>query len=623
VEALVSAIGWNRGFTLLHNLTDKPMSLRTIWGAHRIKVILAIIALAGSSYYAYGHYSAESTSTRYVLAAAETGTLVVSVSGTGQVSATNQVDLKPEIAGKIASVAMTNSQQVKEGQVLMQLDASDAYKAIRDAQTNLESAQLELEDLKAAPSELTLTQSQNSLYQAEESVTTAQKDLADSYTDGYSAVSNAFLALPNVMGGYDSLLFNKTLDRTQWNVDWYSSTSLVWNSNVTQEKKQVIAKYEAARDSYDTTFAYFKTLNRDSSSTALEQLVNDMYSTVRLIDTSIQATNNYLDYIQDLMEQNDYDIPTIMSQHQSTIDGYTSTVNQHLTAVTNARQSILNAREAITAAERTLKERQLSYQDLVDGPDALDLRNQELTVRQRQETLTEAQADLADYAVTAPFDGVITGLDENLKRGLSVSSGTTLATLITTKRMAEVTLNEIDVANVAVGQQATLTFDALEDITLTGKVAEVDTVGTVTQGVVSYTVKITFDVDDERIKPGMSVSATIATQVLTDVLMVPNSAIKTSGDSSYVEVLTGVTANQAATSTGVVSDQVPTRTTVEIGAANDTMTQIVSGLKSGDSVVVRTNTSSQEQSSTSSQSSTKSILSGEGGPGMGGGFIPR
>ena len=70
-------------------------------------------------------------------------------------------------------------------------------------------------------------------------------------------------------------------------------------------------------------------------------------------------------------------------------------------------------------------------------------------------------------------------------------------------------MNEVDAAKISVGNKTTLTFDATEDLTLTGKVAQIDTIGTVEQGVVSYKVKIAFDTQDERIKPGMTANASI------------------------------------------------------------------------------------------------------------------
>jgi multidrug efflux pump subunit AcrA (membrane-fusion protein) len=169
-------------------------------------------------------------------------------------------------------------------------------------------------------------------------------------------------------------------------------------------------------------------------------------------------------------------------------------------------------------------------------------------------------------------------------------------------------LSEVDAAKVKVGQKATLTFDAVSDLTMTGAVAEIDTIGTVSSGVVSYTVKISFDAQDERIKPGMSVSANIVTDVQTDVLAVSNSAVRSQNGAYYVEMPDAAEAAILQNSTGGVFLTKPIwRQAVEVGAANDEMTVIISGLDAGDLIITNTITSA---ASTSSNGSTGQTIGG-------------
>src|SRR5665213_1862688 len=101
------------------------------------------------------------------------------------------------------------------------------------------------------------------------------------------------------------------------------------------------------------------------------------------------------------------------------------------------------------------------------------------------------------------------------------------------------TLNEVDAAKVNVGDKATLTFDAFPNLSLAGTVVELDPVGTVSQGVVNYNVQIGFTQpadtsSTEMVKPGMSVTADIVTQVHQNVAAVPNAAVHTLNGASYV-----------------------------------------------------------------------------------------
>jgi multidrug efflux pump subunit AcrA (membrane-fusion protein) len=155
-------------------------------------------------------------------------------------------------------------------------------------------------------------------------------------------------------------------------------------------------------------------------------------------------------------------------------------------------------------------------------------------------------------------------------------------------------------------------------------VAEVDAIGTVSQGVVTYNVKISLDTQDERVKPGMSASASIITEIKQDVLLVSSSSIKSSNGTNYVEMLENAAAvnNLSASvsnNTGVSSSTLPKQQMIEIGLSNDSMTEVTSGLKEGDQVIVRTITPSTSTSQTSSgqtifQTSTRTSGSGAGFP---------
>jgi hypothetical protein len=113
----------------------------------------------------------------------------------------------------------------------------------------------------------------------------------------------------------------------------------------------------------------------------------------------------------------------------------------------------------------------------------------------------------------------------------------------------------------------------------------------------------------------MSVSAAVITDVRQDVLMVSNSAVKSSGDISYVEILPLDKNNISQTakgSSGVVSKNSPQQRSVQIGLSNDSFTEILSGLQEGEQVVSQT-ISANSTAQTQSQSSSFRM------PGLGGG----
>lgn len=156
------------------------------------------------------------------------------------------------------------------------------------------------------------------------------------------------------------------------------------------------------------------------------------------------------------------------------------------------------------------------------------------------------------------------------------------------------TVNEVDLPSLKVGQRADIAFDALPDITATGKVYDIADAGTNSSGVVTFDVWLSLDVADTGIRAGMSSSATIVTNVVKDALLVPNGAVKSDGDGGYyVQILDASGA--------------PQKVVVETGEANATQTQILSGISAGDTVV------------TASSNTALTNTGGGGFMGMGGG----
>lgn len=185
------------------------------------------------------------------------------------------------------------------------------------------------------------------------------------------------------------------------------------------------------------------------------------------------------------------------------------------------------------------------------------------------------------------------------------SSSSTAPVVIAPKQPLAVHLSvaEADVPSLKAGQRAQIAFDALPDLTATGKVYEISDAGTSSSGVVTFDVWVSLDVADPRLRQGMSASAKITTDVARDALMVPNAAVKTASDgTSYVLVMRSGAAQ-------------PERVTVTTGLVSDSYTQILSGLQEGATVVTQT----IDGSSTSSSSTQNERTGGFVMPGMGGG----
>ena len=585
---------------------------------HKIIVLVILIMLVIGGYFGYKKIFVKADTIRYNTAKVEQRVLISTISGTGQISATSQVDLKTNASGAILKVNAKVGQEVKTGKVLLTINAREAYKSVRDAQANLDSAKLSMTKLEQPATDYSVMQAENSLasarttleklklsqttdyLKAEEAKQKAENNLATVYEDIYNTVANSFLDLPGEMTGLYNALFSSGISQTEAVVGSGSSNENALvntiNNNDWEERDKLTAYFIKAKNDYNSTkviydlnFDSYKTTSRFSEKSLIENLLNQTVETTKQVANCVKSEINVFDYWVEYRNTRDLSIFSKVTEYQADLGGFMSEVNGNLSSLLAIQTALQTDREAITNAERDLtamdqnnpldlaaaeanvKDKEKALENLKAGTDPLDIQAQKMTITQRQNALWDAQEKLADYSVKAPFDGVIAAF--TAKKGDSISSGASVGTIITKQRLATIALNEVDIAKIKVGQKANLTFDAVDDLNITGEVVEVDALGTTSQGVVSYNVKIAFDIQDDRIKSGMSVSANIILSTKPDVLLVLSSAVKSSGGASYVEELE--------------ANGVLIKKDVEIGDSNDTMTEIVSGLEEGEEIVTQ------------------------------------
>src|SRR3989338_7574786 len=115
---------------------------------HKFLAVVSILILSGGFYYGYKYFYGSETQIRYVTAKAEKGTLIVSVSGSGQVAVSDQIDVKSKVSGDVVYAGVKNGDFIRKGALIAEVDSTDAERIIRDAKISLESAKLSFEKFK-------------------------------------------------------------------------------------------------------------------------------------------------------------------------------------------------------------------------------------------------------------------------------------------------------------------------------------------------------------------------------------------------------------------------------------------------------------------------------------------
>lgn len=567
----------------MKSIFSKVRSLSTI-----AKVAIGLTLLI-FGYLGYKNLFAQSaTPTTYNLTTVSRGDIITSVTGTGQVIADNQVDVKAQGSGQITGVYVSAGQSVYTGQVIARLDARSAGTSLAQAQNAYRSAQANYNKALAG-----LTTTDNTL--AKNPIDTAKTNLANTQQSALDKLKSTYIQVNDLVVATNPLYTIPT--------DSYPTFS---GSGVMFNNEALVAKVARARGEINQALPVWKSsldsANADSIETQIDSSISQLENAYTYFDNLNTLFVNYA------IEQNN---ATTIQSYQNSSASARSTLRSAISSLNTIKQNLVTAQSNITQSE-------LAYQSKVEPLSNNDVAIQKASLENARLSVVAASNNYENTVVRAPFNGVIASVNAHVGE----SGASSIATIITQKKIAKIAVSESDVVHIKIGQKVTLTLDALGDTTFTGKVAAIDAVGTVTQGVVTYNVQIAFDTTDEAIKPNMSVSANIITSITPGVLTLNTSAVKTRNNTSTVQKVTELI---SATSTdNITLMQNPATTTVEIGAHNDELTEIKNGLKEGDVVILKTNKATTQTTSSNSvfnllggsRSGTSGSRSGGGAPMM-------
>lgn len=235
-------------------------------------------------------------------------------------------------------------------------------------------------------------------------------------------------------------------------------------------------------------------------------------------------------------------------------DALDSAVSEAQRAVAAAQEDLNNAKVALAAAQAA----PTTDSDGSTGPSDANANANAVSTAQRnlasaQAALEQATAKAAERTVKAPSSGSIVEL--NAKVGATVTGGMIMGESDTSggkqcmqiadlsKMKVTVQVGEKDIAKIAVGQSANVTYPAFPDIVSQGTVTAIASVANSDAanggGNVTFDVDILIEAPDARLKPGMTAEVSVVTEQLDDVVMVPTMALMTEdGEHYYVNVAT-------------------------------------------------------------------------------------
>lgn len=539
-----------------------------------VPTLLLTLVAGGGGWWAWrSTHPTASPTAGLITASVKRGDLIEAVSATGSVTAQTgaQVKIGSQITGRIKKLSADVGSQVKAGQVIAELDLPDIQAQLRQARANLAVAQVKLLQQESGVA-MQQTQLSSAITQAEAGQTSAKARL----TSAQAAADLQRVQTPS------------EIERTQNGVASAVASLATARSNLAQTTAGT--QLQVANTQQQVNQAQASATNSALFLKRQQQLLVDGFVAASVVDQAqanasvdrslvIGAQQNLV-----LVEQKNTadlqagrDLLTQAEQGVKTANAALTVAQAGTFLNTVKRADVGDARAALREGVALLRTAQgNSTQNLLKQQDVSQARAA-VQVAEAQVAYAQAQADKT--VIRSPITGTVLQLAS--QQGETLAAGLSSPTLIVVadlnRLQIDTYVDETDIGKVRLKQPCTVTVDAFSGRSFPGHVAKIASGSTIQQGVITYDVTVALDSLDAKypLKPDMTASVTIQTGTRTGVLLVPSEAVKNSTSGVRVTVLT-TKDGQAKT----------TSRTVTTGATDGVSTEILTGVREGDIVVL-------------------------------------
>ena len=407
------------------------------------------------------------------------------ISASGEVRPARWAALSFPVGGTVRTVHVEEGREVAVGQPLIELSAAELMRGVAEAEAALAAAEASLAQVKAGPPAQDIASAEQALLAAQANVSVAQAqvsavqaNLAQAQTGVEIAAAQEAIARAGVK------VAQAELDRASAGA---SPQALVEAKAVVDK---ALAMVRLAQAEYDRVGGASDT----AQALALEQATLDL--------EVAQAEHELL--IEGPLPSDLAPLRAAVEVAQAQLVLAQAQTDQTGNQVVQAEAAVAQAEASVETAQAQTGQALATLDRLQAGPTLEEVAVAKAAVTQAAERLDSARAMLAQASLSAPFDGSI-GLIQ-VRQGEEVMAGQPVIMLgdLSTLQVETTDLDEIDVARVRPGQRADLTFDALPDRVLSGRVARIAPMSTPGQTATTYAVVIEFEETDSALRWGMT-----------------------------------------------------------------------------------------------------------------------
>jgi len=532
----------------------------------KLIIIISLVVIILGGYLIYKAVGGEDQGETTILEVVR-GKVIENVSVTGTVIPAKQVDLQFESSGKINGISVKVGDQVTAGQVLIRLNAGELSAQFQSAQAALDIAQAKLNQTLSGSRSEDIQVYQSALDKANVDVTNKEQALVD-------AQSNA----------------DNDLDGT------YQDALNVLKTSYTKADQALLIVFAGMRDTYFNGSGFLAINVKNKENGAKEDLslaktyldiaeANSSYDNIDLalpkMESALRSIRDGLAYLRAAMDDPSVD-SLVTTTHETNVETERTSIDTQLTNLTTAEQNISSTKVTnqvnLNNAQADLDDSEAALQKAQDelalkkaGPRRGDIDLAEATVKQAQADLLQIQEKINKTVLRAPVSGTITKIDKEVGEVAEVNK--VIVSMISTGNFQiEANISETEIAKVNLANQVKMTLDALgPNQEFTGQIIKIDPAETVISGIIYYKINSIFDLEDERIKSGMTVNLDIETGHRENVLYLPYYAVKEVNGHKYVMV---------------IKDGNSEERTIKTGLEGENMIEIIEGLSEGERVII-------------------------------------
>lgn len=591
-------------------------------------IAAVVVIIAAAAFIVHKMSGSKEEETQINTATVERKTITKTVDGSSVVEANDTYNISALVTGEILSDTFSEGDLVKKDQLLYTIDSSDAQKDVDSAKNNLAKAQQSYADAVRTKSDTLKT---NSI---------SEENQKNAIVNALNNVDSATRSLNQAQNDYDNLTIKANYSGTV-------SEVLVHNGDSVNDGTQLAKVYDASKLKIQIPFNEADAGNINAGDTAQLTIASSgdtINGVVERVGSSTEATSAHaiIKYVTIVVDNpgglttqdqasavingaacNDlgtfeyYDEGYITAKSSGRIGDLYLEVNDVISegqvigyiSSDTVENNLESAKDQLESAELSRDEAYNQLESLVIQNDEYKLdssiQSAQLELDNARIQLEQAQEKLDDYEITAPIEGTI--ITKNKKAGdkLENNSDSTepMAVIYDMSTLkVQLSVDESDIKDIAVGQEVSITADAVADKQFTGTVTKVGVNGTAENGVTTYPVDIVIK-DYGDLLPGMNVDCVINVKSAENVLAIPSEALQR-GNIVYVQ---GDKTDE--------NDKAPEgfhSVDVETGTADAQYIEITSGLNEGDTVYT-----SMQGSGLEAQGSEEDSMSGMNG-GMGG-----